>query len=145
MTARQIEKQTPLPTVLGNRSAIPTFHTGPTAKRMENWKTKSRFPTFPPHDHPSFLKRTTRARPQPRPEDSIRKNSCPRTEKYLIRITRSNPGIVYYRVVSNQRRIASGDDAVYLDKTLGVPSGLEPSHSPLPLPRRLMRVLGPVV
>jgi hypothetical protein len=37
------------------------------------------------------------------------------------------------------------DDAVHLGKTLGVPSGFEPAHSPLPLARRLMRVLGPVV
>ena len=37
------------------------------------------------------------------------------------------------------------DDAVHLDKTLGVPSGFEPSHSPLPLSRRLMRVLGTIV
>ena len=37
------------------------------------------------------------------------------------------------------------DDSVNLDKPLGVPSGFEPSHSPLPLPRRLMRVLRPVV
>ena len=73
--------------VLANRSAIHTFHTGPATKRMENWKTKNRFPTFPPHDHPSLLKRTTRARPQPRPEDSIWKNRCPRTEKCLTRIT----------------------------------------------------------
>src|SRR5947199_1336981 len=34
---------------------------------------------------------------------------------------------------------------MHLDETLGVPSRLEPSHSLLPLPRRLMRVLGPVV
>ena len=38
-----------------------------------------------------------------------------------------------------------GNDSVHLDKPLGMPSGFETSHSPLPLPRRLMRVLGPVV
>ena len=37
------------------------------------------------------------------------------------------------------------DDSVHLDETLGVPSGFEPSHSSLPLTRRLMRVLRPVV
>ena len=37
------------------------------------------------------------------------------------------------------------NDSVHLDKTLGVPSGFEPSHSPLPFTRRLMRVLRPVV
>jgi hypothetical protein len=38
-----------------------------------------------------------------------------------------------------------GNDSVNLDEPLGMPSGLEPSHSPLPFTRRLMRVLGPVV
>ena len=37
------------------------------------------------------------------------------------------------------------DDSVHLDKPLGVPSGFEPSHSSLPLSRRLMRVLRAVV
>ena len=37
------------------------------------------------------------------------------------------------------------DDSVHLDKALGVPSEFEPSHSPLPFTRRLMRVLRPVV
>jgi hypothetical protein len=30
------------------------------------------------------------------------------------------------------------DDAVHLDKTLGVPSRFEPAHSPFPFARRLM-------
>jgi hypothetical protein len=52
--------------------------------------------------------------------------------------------------ISGGEQVASGtevrgNDTVHLDKTLGVPSGLELSHSPLPLPRRLRRVLGPVV
>jgi hypothetical protein len=38
-----------------------------------------------------------------------------------------------------------GDNSVHLDKALGVPRGLEPSHPPLPLTRRLMRVLGPAI
>ena len=37
------------------------------------------------------------------------------------------------------------DDSVHFDETLRVPGGLEASHSPLTLPCRLMRVLGPVV
>jgi hypothetical protein len=36
-------------------------------------------------------------------------------------------------------------NAVYLDKALGMPRGFEPSHAPLALTRRLMRVLGSVV
>ena len=53
-------------------------------------------------------------------------------------------------IISSGEQVTSGpemgaDDAMHLDKTLGVPSGLEPSHAPLPLPRRLMRILGPVV
>jgi hypothetical protein len=38
-----------------------------------------------------------------------------------------------------------GNDAVDLDEALGVSIGIEPSHSPLPFTRRLMRVLRPVV
>ena len=34
---------------------------------------------------------------------------------------------------------------MHLDKPLSMPSGFEPSHSPLALTRRLMRVLSPVV
>ena len=37
------------------------------------------------------------------------------------------------------------DNSMDLDKALGVPDGFEPAHSPLPLTRRLMRVLRPVV
>src|SRR4051794_35250439 len=37
------------------------------------------------------------------------------------------------------------DDSVYLDKPLGMPSGFEPSHSPLPFTGWLMRVLCPVI
>ena len=37
------------------------------------------------------------------------------------------------------------NDSVHLDKSLGVSRGFEPSHSPLPLTRRLMRVLRAVV
>lgn len=38
-----------------------------------------------------------------------------------------------------------GNDSVNLDEPVGMPSGLELSHSPLPFTRRLMRVLGPAV
>ena len=38
-----------------------------------------------------------------------------------------------------------GDDSVHLDEALRVPGGLEPPHASLPLTRRLMRVLSPVV
>ena len=53
-------------------------------------------------------------------------------------------------VISGGEQVASGtkvrgEDAVHLDKALGVPSGLEPPHSPLPLPRWLMRVLSTVI
>jgi hypothetical protein len=53
-------------------------------------------------------------------------------------------------VVSGGEQVASGaevrsDDAVHLGKTLSVPSGFKPAHSPLPLARRLMGILGPVV
>jgi hypothetical protein len=46
--------------------------------------------------------------------------------------------------------VASGtevgsNDSVNLNELLGVSSGLKPSHSPLPLSGRLMRVLRPVV
>jgi len=46
--------------------------------------------------------------------------------------------------------VASGtevgsNDSVNLDELLGVSSRLKPSHSPLPLSGRLMRVLRPVV
>jgi hypothetical protein len=34
---------------------------------------------------------------------------------------------------------------VHLDKALGVPGGLEPPHPFLPLTRRLVRVLGPII
>ena len=34
---------------------------------------------------------------------------------------------------------------MHLDKALSVPSGFEPPHASLPLTRRLMRVLGPIV
>ena len=37
------------------------------------------------------------------------------------------------------------EDSVHLHKSLGVPSGFKPSHSPLSLTRRLMGVLSPVV
>ena len=37
------------------------------------------------------------------------------------------------------------NDSMNLDKALGVSSRLEPSHSPLPFSRWLMRVLGSVV
>ena len=37
------------------------------------------------------------------------------------------------------------NDSVHLNEALGVPNGLEPSHSPLPLTRRFMRVLSPIV
>src|SRR3954451_15899802 len=53
-------------------------------------------------------------------------------------------------VISSREQVASGaevrrNDTVNLDKALGVSRGLEPSHAPLPLTRRLMRVLRPVV
>jgi hypothetical protein len=53
-------------------------------------------------------------------------------------------------VVSSGEQVASGaevrsDDAVHLDKTSGMPSGFKPAHSPFPLARRLMGILGPVV
>ena len=37
------------------------------------------------------------------------------------------------------------DDSVHFDKVLGVSRGFEPSHAPLPLTRRLVRVLRTVV
>ncbi len=37
------------------------------------------------------------------------------------------------------------DDPVHLDKSLRVPAGFEPPHSPLSLTRRLMGILRPVV
>lgn len=37
------------------------------------------------------------------------------------------------------------NDSVYPDESLGIQRGLEPSHSPLSLLRRLMRVLRTVV
>src|SRR4051794_38042211 len=37
------------------------------------------------------------------------------------------------------------NDSVNLDKPLGMPTGLEPAHSPLAFSRRLVRVLRPVV
>lgn len=53
-------------------------------------------------------------------------------------------------IISGGEQVASGakvrgDDSVNLDETLRMPSRFEPSHSPLPLARRLMRVLSPVI
>ena len=57
----------------------------------------------------------------------------------------SKPGSVCYGVLGNQAAENSGverrmrsNDSVNLDDPLGVPSGFEPSHAPLPFPRRLM-------
>jgi hypothetical protein len=65
---------------------------------------------------------------------------------------RSKPGIVCGEAFDNQRRRAGGDgdgsakrDSMHFDKPLGVRSRFEASHSPLPLPCRLMRVLRSVV
>src|SRR5580700_8630360 len=41
-----------LPTVLGNRCAIPTFPPPRRRTQMEKWKSKSRIPTFPLHGFP---------------------------------------------------------------------------------------------
>ena len=53
-------------------------------------------------------------------------------------------------IIGGGEQVASGAEmrgncSVHLGKPLGMRSGFEVSHSPLPLPRRLMRVLGPVV
>jgi hypothetical protein len=55
-----------------------------------------------------------------------------------------------FSIISGRKQVASraemrSNDSVYFDKALGVPSGFEPSHSPLPFTRRLVRVLGSVV
>src|SRR4051812_34197938 len=55
-----------------------------------------------------------------------------------------------FSIISGGEQVASGTEvrsnySVYLDKPLGVPSRLEPSHSLLPLARRLMRVLRAIV
>jgi hypothetical protein len=55
--------------------------------KMENQRQVYHFPTA--RFSPSLKTQETRARLQPRPEDFIGKNSCPRTEKYLTRITRA--------------------------------------------------------
>src|SRR4051794_3140285 len=81
----------------------------------------------------------------PRPATGSCEGSRP---SYLV--PNPEPFTTELSVISGGEQVASeakvrGDDAVHLNKTLSVPSGLEPSHAPLPLPRRLMRVLGAVV
>ena len=48
-----------------------------------------------------------------------------------------------FSVISGGEQVASGaevrsNDSMHFDKPLGVPTGFEPTHSPLPLARRLM-------
>ena len=55
-----------------------------------------------------------------------------------------------FSVIIGGEQVASraevrSNDAMHFDKPLGVPTGFEPTHSPLPLARRLMRILRPVV
>jgi hypothetical protein len=44
---------------LANNARFPHFHSSGGSRRMEKWKTKSRFPTFPPPRIPFF--------PEPKP------------------------------------------------------------------------------